>query len=133
VNCPLYKGDFSGPSDMLRRCTTISTFFNIYRGRKMFNLNFSARNDKQAIADATDLVPIIISPNFDGYFGIVHRTVASGERASRISPNRLSLRQTRTTCHQLVTLTKWSAELVVATLETQLLSKLAVLIFKFGS
>jgi hypothetical protein len=31
--------------------------FNIYRGRKLFNLNFSARTDKQAIADATDLVP----------------------------------------------------------------------------
>jgi len=31
--------------------------FNIYCGRKMFNLNFSARTDKQAIADATDLVP----------------------------------------------------------------------------
>jgi hypothetical protein len=31
--------------------------FNIYRGRKMFNLNFSAGNDKQAIAGATDLVP----------------------------------------------------------------------------
>jgi hypothetical protein len=31
--------------------------FNIYRGRKMFNLNFSARHDKQAIVDATDLVP----------------------------------------------------------------------------
>jgi hypothetical protein len=31
--------------------------FNIYRRRKMFNLNFSARTDKQAIADATDLVP----------------------------------------------------------------------------
>jgi hypothetical protein len=31
--------------------------FNIYHGRKMFNLNFSARNEKQAIADATDLIP----------------------------------------------------------------------------
>jgi hypothetical protein len=41
VNRPLYKGDFLVQ----------------YRGRKMFNLNFSARNDKQAIAEATDLVP----------------------------------------------------------------------------
>jgi hypothetical protein len=31
--------------------------FNVYRRRKMFNLNFSARNDKQAVADATDLIP----------------------------------------------------------------------------
>jgi hypothetical protein len=31
--------------------------FNVYRGRRIFNLNFSARNDKQAIAYATDLIP----------------------------------------------------------------------------
>jgi hypothetical protein len=31
--------------------------FNVYRGRRIFNLNFSARNDKQAIADATNLIP----------------------------------------------------------------------------
>jgi hypothetical protein len=30
---------------------------NVYRGRKMFNLNFSARTNKQAIANATDLIP----------------------------------------------------------------------------
>lgn len=52
MSCPLYKGDFSRPSDMLRHYN-----FNIYRGRKMFKLNFSPRTDKQAIADATDLVP----------------------------------------------------------------------------
>ena len=31
--------------------------FNIYRGRRMFNLNFSARNDKQAVAKAKELIP----------------------------------------------------------------------------
>jgi hypothetical protein len=31
--------------------------FNVYRGRKVFNLNFSARNNKQAIADAKALLP----------------------------------------------------------------------------
>jgi hypothetical protein len=31
--------------------------FNVYRGRKIFNLNFAARNDKQAIAEASKLVP----------------------------------------------------------------------------
>jgi hypothetical protein len=30
--------------------------FNIYRGRKIFNLNFAARNDKHAIAEASKLV-----------------------------------------------------------------------------
>jgi hypothetical protein len=30
--------------------------FHVYRRRKVFNLNFSARNDKQAISDATGLV-----------------------------------------------------------------------------
>src|SRR6266513_4736826 len=78
--------------------------FNIYCGRKMFNLNFSARTDKQAIADAR--IWFLISLNFDGYVGIVHRRVASGERASRILPNRLSQCQTRTTSRQSFTLTK---------------------------
>ena len=31
--------------------------FNVYRGRRVFNLNFAARNDKQAIADAARLIP----------------------------------------------------------------------------
>jgi hypothetical protein len=30
--------------------------FNVYRGRKIFNLNLSARNSKQAIADAAALL-----------------------------------------------------------------------------
>ena len=30
--------------------------FNIYLGRRMFNLNFSARDDKHAIAEATELI-----------------------------------------------------------------------------
>lgn len=30
--------------------------FNIYRSRRMFNLNFSARDDEQAIAEATGLI-----------------------------------------------------------------------------
>src|SRR5437773_10088239 len=59
----------------------------------------------------------VISPNFDGYFGTAHRTVANGERATRITPKRQSQRQTRTASHRRVTLTEWSAELVVATLD----------------
>jgi hypothetical protein len=39
--------------------------FNIYRRRKMFNLNFTARTDKQAIAEATDLVPNFAEPSMD--------------------------------------------------------------------
>jgi hypothetical protein len=31
--------------------------FNVYRGRKMFNLNFAAKNPTQAVADASKLVP----------------------------------------------------------------------------
>ena len=30
---------------------------NVYRGRKMFNLNFEAGTAKQAIADAAKLIP----------------------------------------------------------------------------
>ena len=31
--------------------------FNVYRGRKMFNLNFAAASHTRAIADASTLVP----------------------------------------------------------------------------
>jgi hypothetical protein len=31
--------------------------FNVYHGRKVFNLNFSAKTDKLAIADATAMIP----------------------------------------------------------------------------
>jgi hypothetical protein len=31
--------------------------FNVYVGRKMFNVNFAAKNRKQAIRDASKLIP----------------------------------------------------------------------------
>jgi hypothetical protein len=78
--------------------------FNIYRGRKMFNLNFSARTAKQAIADATDLVP-----NFAELRWILWYCPAKSRKWRKgieNLPNRLSQRQTRTTSHPLFTLTK---------------------------
>jgi hypothetical protein len=92
------QGVFSRPNDMHQ---PMHYNFNIYRGRKVFNLHFSARNHKRAIADATDLVP-----NFAGLRWTLWYGPPNGpkwRKGHREYPQIVCLhRQTRTTSHQVI-------------------------------